>query len=136
MEQAAELLRSAKVRTTTHRIAVVHELMRAKKPLTAEELRTRVKSADLVTIYRALEQFNKAGIAHAVRLKDGVVRFEISHGHHHHHLVCTRCGEIDELPDCDVRSLEKNALASATRFASIEEHALEFFGTCTTCARR
>jgi len=137
MSQAAmNLLRKANIRATTHRTAIVRELMAAKTPLTAEMIHARVTGADLVTIYRTLEQLHKGGIVRDVRFKDAIIRYEIAQDSHHHHLVCTKCGTIDELPGCAVESLEKNALEASKRFSSVEEHALEFFGTCVSCAPR
>lgn len=134
--EAYDILRRVNIRATPRRIAILEQLLKGKRPLSAEALHARVKDADLVTIYRTLEQLHTKGIVRDIRFKDGVARYEFAHGsHHHHHLVCTKCGQIDELPECDVRSLEKTALAASKRFKSVEEHALEFFGTCVTCAK-
>lgn len=130
-----QLLRQEKLRATPHRIALLTALAKAGKPLTAEELHGK-GTADLVTVYRTLQSLLKARLVREVRFKDASVRYEFVHGEHHHHLVCTSCGVVDELPECDVRSLETKALAASSMFASVDEHALEFFGTCVGCAKR
>lgn len=132
---SAALLREKKLRATPHRVALLVALAETRKPLTAEELHDKGK-ADLVTVYRTLQSLLKAGLVREVRFKDASVRYEFVHGEHHHHLVCTSCGIVDELPECDVRSLEAKALAASGTFASVDEHSLEFFGTCTGCAKR
>lgn len=137
MNQAAiATLRGGNLRATAHRTAIVTALIAAKSPITAEEMHARIKGADLVTIYRNLQSLVAAAIAREVRFKDGVVRYELADEHsHHHHLVCTKCGTIDELEGCDATPLEKVALKASKRFASVDEHALEFFGTCVSCAK-
>lgn len=107
----------------------------ARGPISAEAIHERV-DADLVTVYRTLEHFFAAGLIREVRFKDDTVRYEVAEASHHHHVVCTRCGIIDELENCNVRALEKSALGCSRRFASIDEHQLEFFGTCVSCAKR
>ncbi len=131
-----ELLKSKSLKATRSRIALLDTLLQAENPLTVEELHTRTSDgSDLVTVYRGLENFLKSGLVRQVHLKDDSVRFELADEHHHHHLVCTSCGLIDELPTCKVSDLEVNALKHSTRFASIAEHSLEFYGSCKACAR-
>jgi Fe2+ or Zn2+ uptake regulation protein len=134
----AETLRAKGVRPTRRRIALFDALRAYARPVAADELQVRVKvQTDLVTVYRALESFVTAGLAREVRFKDATIRYEIVEGvHHHHHVVCTGCGTVDELPNCDIRSLEKAALRTSEKFTSIHEHTLEFFGTCVSCIKR
>ncbi len=125
------------LRATPARIALLGALATAQKPKSAEELHARVAKGDLVTVYRNVQSLVKVKAAREVRFKDGVVRYEFNDGEafHHHHVVCTRCGVIDELPHCDMPAIEKSALKAARSFSVISEHTLEFFGTCRTCAK-
>lgn len=129
---AVQLLKEKGLRATPKRIALLETLSRARKPKTAEELHAEVAS-DLVTVYRNLQSLVAAELVSEVRLKDASVRYEFTHGHHHH-LVCTECNTIEELDSCDLASLEKSVLKKSSRFASIDEHSLEFFGLCKSCA--
>lgn len=131
-----ELLKLKSLKATSSRLAILNALRTAKNPFTAEELHKKInKSSDLVTVYRGLETFLTCKLVHEIHLKDGTARYELASEQHHHHLVCTGCGIIDELPSCEVSELESLALKRSTRFATISEHALEFFGTCRACAR-
>lgn len=132
-----DILRKKGLRATPHRVALLGTLATANTPKTAEELFGRMKSMDLVTVYRNLESLRAAGLVNEVRFKDTNVRYEISDGDsHHHHLVCTSCGLVAELDECDLRPFEKQALKKSGKFASVEEHSLEFYGTCIACTRR
>ena len=131
--EASVLLKTVGIRATPKRVALLHVLGKACEPLSAEILRSRVRGMDLVTIYRNLQEFVKTGIVQEVRFKDGIVRYEIAHTHHHH-LVCTDCGFVEEIELCDMALLEKRVLRHSRRFKVISEHALEFFGLCKKCA--
>lgn len=128
----AELLATAGIRPTSRRITLFDALVRFARPVSAEELHAKV-AADLVTVYRTLESFAVAGLIREVRFKDTTTRYECAESAHHHHLVCTTCGIIDELPECDLAIIERTVLRASDRFATINEHALEFFGTCVRC---
>ncbi|MFZ2556187.1 MAG: Fur family transcriptional regulator [Minisyncoccia bacterium] len=126
-----EMLKTRGLRATPKRVALLGILQKAAHPMTAEEMHAKVR-ADLVTIYRNLQNLVAAGIVSEVRFKDSSVRYEFSHGHHHH-VVCTNCGIVEELAACDVSMLQKKAL-QASGFSRINEHSLEFFGLCRSCA--
>ena len=126
------ILAGAPFRATPKRIALMTTLKKAEQPLSAEIIHTQMRGVDLVTVYRNLQEFLKAGIVHEVRFKDGIVRYELAHSHHHH-IVCTTCGLVEELDMCEA-ALEKKALKHSRRFATVSEHALEFFGLCKKCA--
>lgn len=132
MSDHTSILRGAGLRATPQRLALLLALGKAKSPQTAEELHAKA-DADLVTIYRNLQSLAKAGVVHEVRFKDASVRYELSHGHHHH-IVCTNCGFIEELESCDTSPLDRETLGISKKFARINEHSLEFFGICRSCA--
>jgi len=134
--QPADILRKNGLRATPHRLALLGSLATARSPKTAEELRDRLKKIDLVTVYRNMQSLVSAGLVREVRFKDTTVRYEFADDAHHHHLVCTTCGLIDELPECDLYAIEKKVLAASRAFTAINEHSLEFFGTCMACAKR
>ncbi|MBK8575976.1 MAG: transcriptional repressor [Elusimicrobia bacterium] len=106
------------------------------KPLTAKQLHERIGrgSCDLATVHRTLTHFEKAGIVRVIAL-DGRSRwFELKdHSGHHHHVFCTSCERIEDVPMCRI--------AAFTRYASeklkfrIHSHSLELFGFCPKCQK-
>ncbi len=132
----AARLKNVGLRVTKGRLSLLSVLHTEHSPLTAQEIRRRMKSMDLVTVYRTLQAFVAAGLVQEVRLKDDSVRYECTHGGHHHHVICTECGIIDELPECHGEELQAATLHSSVHFASIHSHSLEFFGICKTCLAR
>jgi Fur family ferric uptake transcriptional regulator len=53
---------------------------------------------------------------------------------HHHHLICSDCGAVEDFTDCDLSKLEQR-LSRETSF-DIEGHLLEFTGRCRDCRKR
>lgn len=131
----AQLLRSADLKATPKRRALLEVLARTTTPMTAAQIKSKLgTSADSVTVYRALDALTVAGITTRVDFHEPEARYELAIGrHHHHHLVCNGCGIVEDIKDCHPKGLEQSVLKSSSRFASINGHALEFFGTCTKC---
>jgi len=83
------------------------------------------------TIYRMVEVLVQLGILDRVIFADGTHRYRVCGTPHHHHLTCTQCHQIVELPLC-LPDGQLAAIARQTGF-DIEGHALEVFGRCPTC---
>lgn len=90
------------------------------------------KALGLTTVYRTLDLLIELGLVKSLFLADGSVRYEyIGDKKHHHHLVCTGCGQICELDGCAIAGLE-NKIAKNTAY-QITHHALELYGICPSC---
>jgi len=73
------LLRGAGLRATPVRLEVMRLLDAARSPLNAQEIAERLpgKSADRVTVYRTLNSFVEAGLAHKLDPGDRIYRFSL-----------------------------------------------------------
>ena len=132
-----ELLREHGYRITPARIALLSFLSHLKKPLTAADIqKDMVYKMDKVTLYRALEDFVQSKIVGKINLHDNVTHYEFLHnGHHHHHIVCEKCGKIEDIEHCNQASLQKEVLKHSKNFTVINSHSLEFFGICKVCSK-
>jgi Fe2+ or Zn2+ uptake regulation protein len=130
-----ELLRECGLKATSRRRMVLHALAAEKSPLSAAAIHRKLRQRmDLATVYRTLLTLTGAGIVHEVNLRHAHAHYELRAGReHHHHVVCTGCGKVADVGLC-ASGLEKKALKAVRGFASVDEHALEFFGTCKNCA--
>jgi len=134
-EADSALLRASGIRATSQRIALIAKLRAHTAPQSAESIaRSLKRSLDQATVYRGLQEFEKAGLVRRVQLK-GTSLYEAV-GAHHHHLICRSCGTIEDVDVCLPKSVSQKLLSSSKRFASVEDDALEFFGTCTLCNAR
>ena len=119
-------------RFTTQKKEVLFALRH--KPQTVLEILHTVKLKngviDKTTIYRILTGFVKLGIVREIHLGDKEVRFELSDCKHHHHLVCEKCGAIEDVQLCEDTILNEVKKQSSFK---IKSHSLEFFGMCKKC---
>jgi Fur family ferric uptake transcriptional regulator len=85
----------------------------------------------LATVYRVLAQLEQAGIVRRSSFDGGKSVFELDDGPHHDHLVCVRCGQVDEFCD-DAIEQRQQAVAQARGFVLVE-HRLALYGLCGRC---
>lgn len=85
----------------------------------------------LATVYRVLTQFEDAGLVTRHNFEGGHAVFELSDGEHHDHLVCTKCGLIEEFID-DVIEQRQIKIAEKHSF-QITDHSLNIYGLCPSC---
>ncbi|MCC5839281.1 MAG: transcriptional repressor [Opitutales bacterium] len=132
MQLALGLLRTAGLRITQPRRLLLRQLTEARQPLSAEDLhRAGGGSQDLVTIYRNLEAFDRAGILHRSHTEQGKSLFQLNEQNQHYHLViCRSCQRAERISACGLGPLE--AMAVDLGFREITHH-LELFGICADC---
>ncbi len=91
------------------------------------------EKVSLATIYRVLTQFQTANLLIRHHFEDGRSVFELNEGSHHDHLVCDRCGKIEEFFD---ETIEKAQHKIADKFGfRITDHNLQIFGVCPACQK-
>jgi Fe2+ or Zn2+ uptake regulation protein len=135
IEAAVLRMKEKAMRVTSPRLAMLKVLAAAKHPLSAEQVHEAAgdDNLDLVTIYRSLGAMDDAGIVQRHPLERGRSLYAlVSPGHHHHHVICRRCGRIDRLPGCDTSRLE--AAARTKGYAELT-HIMEIYGICPACTQ-
>ncbi|MDY6828594.1 MAG: ferric iron uptake transcriptional regulator [Pseudomonadota bacterium] len=129
-------LRNAGLKVTLPRVKILQMLEESEqRHLSAEDVyKALLASGDevgLATIYRVLTQFESAGLVIRHHFEGGQSVFELAEGDHHDHLVCLRCGRIEEFSD-DV--IEKRQEAVAERLGyELTDHSLYLYGICPDC---
>jgi len=88
----------------------------------------------LATVYRVLMQFVQAGLLERRQFDGGKAYFELNEGRHHDHLVCVRCGRVEEFVDAEIEARQQQ-IARARGF-ELQEHALALYGLCADPACR
>lgn len=137
IEKIAELLPKLGLKVTTTRMLVFDILNKNDKPLTVPEISKKLGSLapDQTTIYRVLDQAVTVGFAKKIHLKDSIVRYEIAGDCCCHHVVCRGCGLIEHIDNEAMERTIKQAVRKVKSFALVDEHNLEFFGLCKSCAK-
>lgn len=129
-------LRKAGLKVTLPRLKIL-EILEASKArhLSAEEVYRILLEADedvgLATVYRVLTQFEAAGLVKRQNFEEGHSVFELDQGEHHDHLVCVKCGTIEEFIDPQIEALQAKV---AEKFHyDMTDHSLNIYGICPTC---
>ena len=118
-------------RITAPRMAVIGVVASLSGHFTAEELAAKVRGVGRATVFRTLKLLVDEGLVCRVLLDDSRLHYRVSRHAHHHHLVCTRCGAIEDFTTCDISDLI-GALGGRTGF-QIDSHWLELYGRCRAC---
>ncbi len=82
----------------------------------------------LATIYRVLTQFEQAGLLIRHHFETGKAVFELKQGGHHDHLVCVRCGRVEEFYDAEIE--RRQAKIAKEHGFEIQEHSLQIYADC------
>jgi len=104
--------------------------------MSAEETHKHLSEGvcDLVTVYRSLEQLERAGVVQLGVRENGTKVYCLSHGNdHHHHLSCRSCGRTERVDVCMGEELEK--IGKSFGFSELS-HVMELFGLCPECSRK
>lgn len=134
-QEQRQRLRTAGLRATDSRVALLAELESATGPISGPDLVDRLAAKDWhrSTTYRMLDDLIDAGLVRPLDFRETATYYELADPEDHHHLVCTTCLKVERFDGCTVDQLATTALGQSRQFASIDSHALELFGTCRAC---
>jgi Fur family transcriptional regulator, ferric uptake regulator len=129
-------LKKAGLKVTLPRTKILEMLEHTTtRHMSAEDVYKRMlESGDdigLATVYRVLTQFEAAGLVVRHHFEGGHSVFEINQGHHHDHIVCVKCGRVDEFID-EVIEGRQRAIADKLGY-DITDHSLYLYGICAGC---
>ena len=107
-------------------------LRRAPEPVSAQDLHAGLdRTVGLATVYRALQGLVDSGQVDVFRRESGEALFRLCNPVHHHHLVCERCGRVEEVDACEVEPWARRA--AARRGFVARGHQADIFGICPAC---
>ncbi len=87
----------------------------------------------LATVYRVLTQFETAGLVARHHFEGGHSVFELNQGSHHDHLVCDKCGKVEEFFEETIEKCQ-NKVAEKLGY-KITDHSLYIYGVCPDCQK-
>lgn len=143
------LLWSIGIKATQPRIEIVRTLSEQKHPISCADLYLLIQknlpknhqkdgqSINISSVYRTLESLVKSGVATKINMGKVHASYELVSGKiHHHHLICTECGDIEDVQSkekCFATKLSENIINNSNKFSIVRSHSLEFFGLCKEC---
>lgn len=131
-------LRNAGLKVTLPRVKILEILERSNaRHISAEDMyKALLESGEdigLATVYRVLTQFETAGLVNRHHFEGGHSVFELNQGAHHDHILCVKCGRVDEFVDTEIEARQKK-IASAKGY-EMTDHSLYIYGICSSCRK-
>ena len=134
-EAIKRALEGSGLRCTPQRYAVMAFLLRHNRHPTAAEIFEGVNRADprssRATTYNNLRDLVRAGLVREVAVEGRAARFDAK-GMRHHHFICDRCGNVEDIEWFDVPQPDTGSLGKRI----LRECELIYRGLCTKCAPR
>jgi Fur family peroxide stress response transcriptional regulator len=136
VQEIVDRLRERGHRLTPQRHAVLRALVEGHEHPSADQLFQKVSAAypmmSPATVYKTLDALKSAGEVLELEFREGPNRYDANIPIAHPHVVCTRCGRIDDV------MLERDApsfgdAAEQTDY-QISGYRLDFYGLCPGCA--
>ena len=120
------------IRYTKPRKLIFEALEHLSKPVSANEINDYLKNKiDLTSVYRTLSLLVKSEMVNVILFGEGKKRYELKNkNEHHHHLVCEKCGDVEDVEMKE--SLLLKSVEERSKFV-IKKHNLEFFGLSPDC---
>jgi Fur family transcriptional regulator, peroxide stress response regulator len=126
-------LEGSGLRCTPQRYAVMALLMDQNSHPTAAEIFKAVNRVDprssRATTYNNLRDLVQAGLVREVALEGRAARYDAK-GMRHHHFICDKCGNVEDIEWYDVPRPARRFLGKRV----VREYELNFRGLCTQCA--
>ena len=136
MTAETQELKEAGLKITHPRIKILQLLESSEiRHVSAEDVyRLLVESGEeigLATVYRVLTQFEDAGLVTRLHFEGGHSVFELAQETHHDHMVCVKCGRVEEFSDAEIEARQEEI---ATRLGfELTDHDLNMYGLCPDC---
>ena len=136
MTSKSQELKDAGLKITLPRVKILQILESSPAHhLSAEDvykqLLTNEEEIGIGTVYRVLTQFEDAGLVKRHHFEGGHSVFEIAKTEHHDHIVCVKCGRVEEFADAGI---ERRQQEIADSFGyQLTDHNLNMYGLCPRC---
>lgn len=131
-------LKKAGLKATLPRIKILQMLeVNSQRHMSAEDVyKVLLETGDdvgLATVYRVLTQFEAGGLVTRHHFEGGQSVFELNQGEHHDHILCVRCGKVDEFIDETIEQRQRDIAAQAGYVMT--DHSLYIYGVCSACQK-
>jgi len=131
-------IREAGLKVTLPRLKILSMLESAQnRHLSAEDMYKALleggEEIGLATVYRVLTQFETAGLVSRHHFEGGNSVFELNQGEHHDHILCVKCGRVDEFVD-ELIEQRQRAIAEKMNY-QMTDHSLYIYGVCAACIK-
>ncbi len=125
------------LRLTGQRRLILDQFLKTDRHLSQDEIYLALRSHGVgrATVFRTLKTLQECGVISPVVGRDGTSRFEVELDRpHHDHLICIKCGRIQEVRWPALEKIQDEACRKAGFAPKWHRH--EVFGACKDCAKK
>ncbi|MDX1415024.1 MAG: transcriptional repressor [Candidatus Promineifilaceae bacterium] len=123
-------------RITAARKAIIETLVKSGGHCTADELvdsvHAQMPGIGRMTVYRTLDILCQLALARPVYQGTGAAHFVLMRAGHHHHMICSDCGQVIEFDDCLLEEISTEKIGDPFGF-QVQSHLIELHGQCRDC---
>lgn len=132
----AQYIRKQGLKLTRQREDILRVFIASHRHINLEQLHREVRkvnpSVGYATVYRTMKLLTEAGLAQERRFAEGHTLYEPREPQEHHdHMICTRCGRIEEFENESIERLQQK-VAEQHGFR-MTHHRMELYGICSGC---
>ena len=135
LEEMIAKLRKRECRITPQRYGVLNILAHSDDHPSVESIHDQLlphfPTMSLATVYKTISLLKKEGEVLELEFSELGNRYDGNKPYPHPHLVCTRCGKIDDPSHLDMDKI-RSTMMEETGF-KILTHRLDFYGLCSAC---
>lgn len=137
-EHVLGLFKQKGIKRTKPRVLVLEYLLRRDRPVTVEEMHASLSEKfrlGLTSVYRAVEQLVDLGVASREQLSPKLFAYQLCKTTaHHHHIICTECGKIDEVAFSGIEQILGDEAQKAHFY--LQGHEIGLKGKCFECVEK
>jgi len=130
----AQVLRERGLRLTAQRqlvLEAVHSLGHATPDQVHARVAETAAGVNISTVYRTLELLEDVGLVTHTHLSHGAPTYHAATERQHVHLVCRRCGRIEEVEPAVMSGVAQDLLRDVG--FQVDVGHVSFFGRCREC---
>jgi Fur family transcriptional regulator, ferric uptake regulator len=137
-EQFKKLFKQENIDAFEDRFKILDVFLQTERHLTVSELVQLLDESGYTFtpdfVRDTLKLMCRFGFARKNRFYNGEARYEHRHlGHHHDHMICTKCKNIYEFEDEQLENMQAQ-IAAAYNFHMLQ-HKMEIYGICSKCLK-
>ncbi|MBD3380236.1 MAG: transcriptional repressor [Candidatus Omnitrophica bacterium] len=136
MKKYLDKLKKNNLKITSKRVAILELLERSGEALSPEDIRNELaakfEKVSYPSVYKNLEDMSRIGVLAKIARPDRRLYYALCRARedkHHHHIICSKCGKVGEVEECD---LFRRKVINGYRITS---HFLQLEGICSDCGK-
>ena len=138
LDEAIEAVRERGLRLTSARRLVLEALLKARKPISAEEIADglggTMTQSDIASVYRNLETLGEIGLVRHFHAGHGPGRYVLEGAGDREYITCESCGALESVDPAALDGVREQVRA-LSGFEARFSH-FPIVGLCARCARK